>query len=68
VLIEGVILCKWLVDPFGFRPIAVCLGGYAIAVGGFAVALGGTLVGGGVANMGGLCTFVDLGGSLVDRR
>ena len=68
MLIEGVILCKGLVDPFGFLPIAVYLGGYVISVGGFAVLLGGTLVGGGFANMGGLCTFVDLGGSLVDRR
>jgi hypothetical protein len=30
--------------------------------------LGGTLVGGGFANMRGLCTFVDFGGSLVDGR
>jgi hypothetical protein len=56
---------RGLVDSFGFRPVAVCLGSQAITAGGLAVLLGGMLVGGGFADMGGLCTFVDLGGSLV---
>jgi len=57
-----------LVDPFGFRPIAVCLGGLAIFSSGFAMLLGGMLVSGGFANTRGLRIIVDLGGALVDGR
>jgi hypothetical protein len=42
-----------LVDVFGVREVAVCLGCQAVAAGGVTVLLSGLLVNGGVANMGG---------------
>jgi hypothetical protein len=41
------------------------LGCQAVAACGGTVYFDGVLVGGGVADMGGLCTFVDLGGLLM---
>ena len=55
----------WLVGSFGVCAVSVCLGCQAVAACGATVYLDGVLVGGGVAHMGGLCTFVDLGGLLM---
>ena len=57
----------WLVGSFGVCAVSVWLGCQAVAACGATVYFDGVLVGGGVAHMGGLCTFVDLGGLLMSH-